>query len=182
MHGRCGPGAKGESRRARTALRLPRTRRRQLPEAHADDARQRRAGSARLGTGDDDQVATAGAHVLIRLAGAVLLAAALAGCGSASSSDLERSADATAAETSRFELRLNVKGIELSKRRDFKFVASGLFDYPNERGLMRMDESDPSEDALPTEFRLIGKTGYERWVFDGKTYWSKDEEVETSDD
>jgi hypothetical protein len=119
---------------------------------------------------------------LIRLAGAVLLAAALAGCGSASSSDLERSADATAAETSRFELSFNVKGIELSKRRDFKFVASGLFDYPNERGLMRMDESDPTEDALPTEFRLIGKTGYERWVFDGKTYWSKDEEVETSDD
>jgi hypothetical protein len=119
---------------------------------------------------------------LIRFAGAVLLAAALAGCGSVSSADLERSADATAAETSRFELSFHVKGIELNKDRDFKFVASGLFDYPNERGLMRMDESDPSEDELPTEFRLIGKTGYERWVFDGKTYWEKDEEVETSDD
>jgi hypothetical protein len=106
----------------------------------------------------------------------------LAGCGSASSSDLERSADATAAETSRFELSFRVNGIELNKEDDFRFVASGLFDYPNERGVMRMDESDPSEDAEATEFRLIGKTGYERWVFDGKTYWAKDEEVETSDD
>jgi hypothetical protein len=119
---------------------------------------------------------------LIRFAGAVLLAAALAGCGSASSGDLERSADATAAETSRFELSFHVKGIELNKDSDFKFVASGLFDYPNERGLMRMDESDPSEDELPTEFRLIGKTGYERWEFNGKTYWAKDDEVEMSDD
>jgi hypothetical protein len=119
---------------------------------------------------------------LIRLAGVVLLAAALAGCGSASSADLERSADATAAETSRFELSFHVKGIELTKDKDFRFVASGLFDYPNERGLMRMDEADPSEDEQPTEFRLIGKTGYERWEFDGKTYWAKDDVSETSDD
>jgi hypothetical protein len=127
-------------------------------------------------------VATAGAHVLIRLAGAILFAAALAGCGSASSSDLERSADATAAQTSRFELSFRVEGIPLSKQSDPRFVASGLFDYPNERGVLRMDEADPAEDGLPTEFRLIGKTGYERWVFNGKTYWAKDDVVETSDD
>jgi hypothetical protein len=119
---------------------------------------------------------------LIRFAGAVLLAAALAGCGSVSSADLERSADATAAETSRFELSFRVEGIELNKDSDFKFVASGLFDYPNERGLMKMDEADASEDELPSEFRLIGKTGYERWEFDGKTYWVKDDVSETSED
>src|SRR5918995_5684440 len=104
MHGRCGPGAKGESRRARTALRLPRARRRQLPEAHADDARQRRAGSARLETGDYDQVATAGAHLLMRLAGLALIALALMGCGSASESSLEDAVEATGAETSRVEI------------------------------------------------------------------------------
>jgi hypothetical protein len=121
---------------------------------------------------------------LIRLAGAVLLVAALAGCGSASSADLERSAEATAAETSRFEVSFRVKGVEPSKENDFAFEASGLFDYPNERGLMRMDEpeSESSGDDLPTELRLIGKTGYERWVLNGKTYWAKDDVSEMSDD
>jgi hypothetical protein len=119
---------------------------------------------------------------LIRFAGAVLLAAALAGCGSVSSADLERSADATAAETSRFELSFRAPGLELTKERDFTFVASGLFDYPNERGLMRIDGAESSADEFPTEFRLIGKTGYERWVFKGKTYWVKDDASEMSDD
>lgn len=119
---------------------------------------------------------------MIRVAGAVLLAAALAGCGSASSADLERSADATAAVTSRFEVRFQAPGLEPTKEKDFTFVASGLFDYPNERGLMRMDGGESSADGLPTEFRLIGKTGYERWVFKGKTYWAKDDASEMSDD
>jgi LppX_LprAFG lipoprotein len=119
---------------------------------------------------------------LIRFAGAVLLAATLAGCGSVSSADLERSADATAAETSRFELSFRAPGLEPAKERNFTFVASGLFDYPNERGLMRMDGAGSSGDEFPTEFRLIGKTGYERWVFKGKTYWAKDDASEMSDD
>jgi hypothetical protein len=119
---------------------------------------------------------------LIRFAGAVLLAAVLAGCGSVSSADLERSADATAAETSRFELSFRAPGLELAKVRHFTFVASGLFDYPNERGLMRIDGAESSADEFPTEYRLIGKTGYERWVFKGKIYWAKDDASEVSDD
>jgi hypothetical protein len=118
---------------------------------------------------------------LIRVAGAALLAAVLAGCGSASESSLDRSADATSADTSRFELRFQVTGEPL-KADEFKFEISGLFDYPNERGLMTMEAAGSPDEEMPVEFRLIGKTGYERWIVKGKNYWVKEIEPEPSGD
>ena len=54
----CGHRAQGEPRRARPAARLPRPRRRELPQAHDRDLGGRRA-EPRLEARDDDQVAAA---------------------------------------------------------------------------------------------------------------------------
>jgi hypothetical protein len=126
-------------------------------------------------------VAAAGADVLIRLVVVVGLAAVLAGCGSASSSSLEDAADATAAETSRFEMSYRFTG---SVKSAGELKAAGLFDYPNERGLMTVSGSfSPWGDEVTfEEFRLIGRTGYTRWTVKGKSYWVKDDDVETSSD
>jgi hypothetical protein len=113
----------------------------------------------------------------MRLAVLAAFAAVLAGCGSATASSLEDAADATAAETSRFEMTYRfgeegAKNVELSAR--------GLLDYPNKRGLMIL--SGTPADGLPVEFRLIGDIGYARWVIKGKTYWVKEDENESSGD
>lgn len=115
----------------------------------------------------------------MRLVVLVGLAAVLAGCGSASGSSLEDAADATAAETSRFEMSYRFTG---SVKSAGELKAAGLFDYPNERGLMTVSGSfSPWGDKVTfEEFRLIGRTGYARWTFDGKSYWVKDDDVETT--
>jgi hypothetical protein len=121
-------------------------------------------------------VAAEGAHLLIRVAFVLLLAAALTACGGTSRGNLEDSAEATAAETSRFEMNFEIVDPEVEGR-EFEFRAEGVFDYPNKRGLMTVDGELPflGDDANPVEFRLIGRTSYTRWVIKGKSYWVKDE-------
>jgi hypothetical protein len=123
--------------------------------------------------------------VSLRAGLVVVFAVLLAGCGSSSESGLEGTADATAAETSRFEMTTRIAG-EAPGRDALEFRASGLFDYPRARGVMRMDGSgtpaDVPADELPSEFRLIEDTGYERWSIKGKTYWVKEREPEMSGD
>jgi len=118
----------------------------------------------------------------MRLAVVVAFAAVLAGCGTASVSSLEDAADATAAETSRFEYRFSFGATK--DRKEVELKAGGVFDYPNERGIMTVDGWSPffGEDVFLKEFRLIGRTGYVQWVVKGKTYWVKDEQDETSGD
>jgi hypothetical protein len=121
---------------------------------------------------------------LIRFVGAILLVAALTGCGGTSRGNLEDSAEATAAETSRFDMNFEIVDPEVEGGREFELRAEGLFDYPNKRGLMTVDGEVPflSEDANPVEFRLIGRTSYTRWVIKGKSYWVKEDEPAESND
>jgi hypothetical protein len=117
----------------------------------------------------------------MRLAAAVLLAAVLAGCGSTTGS-LEDAADATAADTSRFEM--SYRFAPSRGERAATFGAEGLFDYPNERGVMTVSDEFPPYDEEITleEFRLVGRTGYTRWTVKGKSYWVKEPAPQTSDD
>jgi hypothetical protein len=118
----------------------------------------------------------------MRLAAAVLLAAVLAGCGSTTGSSLEEAADATAADTSRFEM--SYQFAPPRGERAATFGAEGLFDYPNERGVMTVsDEFPPYDEGITLEeFRLLGRTGYTRWTVKGKSYWVKEPAPQTSDD
>jgi len=113
----------------------------------------------------------------MRVALVAAFAAALAGCGGASGSSLEASADATAAETSRFEVSYHIRGPE-PKGEEYDLTAEGLFDYPNERGLMTISGRVPflGDDVLMKEFRLLGRIGYIRWVIKDKSYWVKEEQ------
>jgi hypothetical protein len=105
------------------------------------------------------------------------------GCGSATGSSLEDAAEATAAETSRFEMSFEIANPE-REAENFNLEAEGVFDYPNERGLMTVSGKLPflADDLAMKEFRLLGVSGYTRWVVKGKSYWVKEEEVESSDD
>src|SRR5262249_39980314 len=67
VHGRRGPCAQGEPRRARASVRLPGARRRELPPPHARDLGGCRA-EARLEARDDDEVEAAGADLLMQVA------------------------------------------------------------------------------------------------------------------
>jgi hypothetical protein len=119
----------------------------------------------------------------MRFAVIVALAAVLAGCGSATTSSLEDAAEATAADTSRFDYRFSINATKEHKEEEL--TAAGVFDYPNERGLMRVGGWSAffGDDVLLKELRLIGRTGYMQWVVKGKTYWVKEEEqVDPSDD
>ena len=119
--------------------------------------------------------------------GAVLLAVAAlaAGCGSAAGVDLDDAADATAADTSRFEMHYDITGVP--EKRSFRMTASGLFDFPNERGIMSVDGNFAALAGLAEsvefkEFRLLGNAGYARWSVKGKDYWVKEDVDEGSAD
>jgi hypothetical protein len=104
-------------------------------------------------------------------------AALVAGCGSASDVNLDNAADATSADTSRFELRYEITGIP--EKRSFTVTARGLFDFPNERGVMSVGGdfatlAGLAEGVSFEEFRLIEKAGYTRWIVKGKSYWVKE--------
>ena len=118
----------------------------------------------------------------MRVAVAVLLAALVAGCGSTSASSLEDAADATAADTSRFEMTYHFAA--LGEEKEATFGVEGVFDFPNDRGAMTVSDQFPffDEGVSLEEFRLLGRTGYARWIVKGKLYWVKDNEVETSSD
>jgi hypothetical protein len=118
----------------------------------------------------------------MRLAGAVLLAAVLTGCGGATGSSLEDAADATAADTSRFAMTYHFAA--RPGEEEAAFSVEGAFDYPNERGVMTVSDEFPflEEGMSLKEFRLLGRTGYTRWIVKGKTYWVKEHEPETSGD
>jgi hypothetical protein len=119
----------------------------------------------------------------MRLAVIAAFAAVLVGCGSATGSSLEDAADATAAETSRFEYRFSFGATK--EHKEVEINAAGVFDYPNERGIMKVGGWSGffGDDVLLKELRLIGRTGYLQWVVKGKTYWMKEEdEVETGND
>ena len=119
--------------------------------------------------------------------GAVLLAfaALAAGCGSAAGVDLDAAADATGADTSRFEMQYGITGIPA--KRSLKITASGVFDFPNERGIMSVDGdfaalAGMAESVAFKEFRLLGKAGYARWTVKGKDYWVKQDVEDGSGD
>jgi hypothetical protein len=118
----------------------------------------------------------------MRLACLALLAALLAGCGGASGSSLEDAVDATTADTSRFELTYHLAAH--GEEKEATFGAKGVFDFPNDRGAMTVSEEFPEfeEGVSVREFRLLGRTGYTRWNVNGKTYWVKETDAETSGD
>jgi hypothetical protein len=118
----------------------------------------------------------------MRLAAAVLLAVVLAGCGSSTGSSLEDAAEATAADTSRIEMTYHFAA--LGDEKEVTFGANGVFDFPNERGVMTLSDEFPlfEEGVSLREFRLLGPTGYTRWIVKGKTYWVKDPKPEGSGD
>ena len=102
----------------------------------------------------------------------------LAGCGGASGSGLEGSAEATeAAETARFEVAYRF--VDLGGKEE-KLSATGVIDFPGER--MAMNVADAAKFESPLELRLLGKVGYVKWVVKGRTVWEKQEEVEPSGD
>jgi LppX_LprAFG lipoprotein len=115
----------------------------------------------------------------MRLVVLAVLTVALAGCGSATTSSLEDAAEATAAETSRFEM--SFRHSEASGRGAYEFNAVGAFDYPNELAAMTVSGLFPflAEEVVLKEVRLIGPTTYMRWAIKGKEYWIKDEAAET---
>jgi LppX_LprAFG lipoprotein len=127
-------------------------------------------------------VAAAGEDVLIRLLALVGVAVALAGCGGSSDATLDDAAEATAGETSRFEMNVRYSGP--STKGVGGLEASGAFDYPNKLAAMTVSGHFPflGEDVAVKEVRLIGRTTYIRWVVKGKQYWVKDEAPETSSD
>jgi hypothetical protein len=114
---------------------------------------------------------------LIRALGVAVLATVLVGCGSTSGSSLEDAAEATAAETSRFEASFHITSAE-AKRQEYDVEAEGFFDYPNERGLMMISGEIPffNADVQMREFRVLGRTGYIRWMVKDKSYWTKEEQ------
>jgi hypothetical protein len=118
----------------------------------------------------------------MRLAAGLALALVLAGCGSVAGSSLDDAAEATAADTSRFEMQFRITG--LPENVNSTMTAEGVFDYPNERGLMTVGGELPGidEDVSFTEFRLLGKVGYTRWVVKGESHWVKDVQSEASGD
>jgi hypothetical protein len=118
----------------------------------------------------------------MRFAVIVAFAAVLAGCGSTTTSSLEDAAEATAADTSRFDYRFSFSSTK--ERKEGELGAAGVFDYPNERGIMKVGGWSAvfGDDVLLKELRLIGPTGYMQWVVKGKTYWVKEEQVETGND
>jgi hypothetical protein len=118
----------------------------------------------------------------MRLAGVVLLAAVLSGCGSTTGSSLEEAADATAADTSRFEVTYHLAA--LGDQKEVQFGAEGAFDYPNERAVMTVSGEIPlfGEEIRLEEARLLGRTSYTRWTVKGKSYWLKQLGAETSGD
>jgi LppX_LprAFG lipoprotein len=103
----------------------------------------------------------------------------LAGCGGTAAS-LDDATEATSAETARFEMDFRVEGEP--KRLNFGMQARGSFDFPNERAVMMLSGEVPLVDSAEMswkEFRLIGTTGYMRWLVKGKTYWVKSDESES---
>jgi hypothetical protein len=114
-------------------------------------------------------MAAAGAHVLVAVATAVVLA----GCGGTSAS-LEDAADATAAETSRFEMTMRFS--DASVKGAGELMATGAFDYPNERATIAVSGSFPffGDEVLMREVRVLGRTTYLRWTVKGRSYWTKD--------
>jgi hypothetical protein len=127
-------------------------------------------------------MAAAGEDVLMRLAGALLVSAVLAGCGSASSSSLGDAVDATTADTSRFEMTYHFDA--LGDEKEATFGVKGVFDFPNDSGAMVLTDQFPffDEGVSLEEFRLLGRTGYARWIVKGRTYWVKQTETEPSGD
>jgi hypothetical protein len=120
----------------------------------------------------------------MRFSVVVAFAVVLVGCGSTTASSLEDAPDATAAETSRFEYRFSI-GATKEHTQEEELTAAGVFDYPNERGLMKVGGWSPffGDDVLLKELRVIGRTGYLQWVVKGESYWVKEEEeVGTSND
>lgn len=106
----------------------------------------------------------------------------LAGCGSGSDvTRFEDAADATSAESARFEMSYEFPtGTNASTSR---FTVSGTFDFQNEAGVMRDFEESAKEaigaDNFPTEVRYFQGTVYTQWQVKGKRYWVK--EVEEPD-
>jgi hypothetical protein len=115
----------------------------------------------------------------MRLVVLAVLTVALAGCGSATTSSLEDAAEATAAETSRFEMSFRLSGGSVKSAGEYNAV--GAFDYPNKRAAMTVSGSFPflAEEVVLKEVRLIGRTTYLRWIIKDKEYWIKDEAAET---
>jgi hypothetical protein len=113
------------------------------------------------------------------LVGLVVLA--LAGCGGSAAS-LDDAADATSAETARFELDYRVTGGP--KESDYTMQAAGEFDFPGEKATMTIDGEVPffGDDVFWEEFRLIGTTGYMRWLVKGKPYWVKSDQSDSGGD
>jgi hypothetical protein len=127
-------------------------------------------------------VAAAGANVLIRVALVAITTVLVVGCGSATGSGLDDSAEATSAETFRVEMVYRVDETETD--RQFVFRSTGVFDDPGERGVMTTSDPVPfyGEGVELREMRLIGQTAYWRWVVKSKTYWMKQSPVEKSGD
>lgn len=112
---------------------------------------------------------------------AAFAVAALAGCGGSAAS-LDDAADATSAETARFALDYRVTGGP--KEGEYTTQAAGEFDFPGEKATMTIHSDVPffGEDVSWEEFRLIGTTGYMRWLVKGTTYWVKSDQSDTGDD
>jgi hypothetical protein len=118
----------------------------------------------------------------MRLVALVGLALALAGCGGASEATLDAAAEATAGDTSRFEMTIRYSGPSAESAGEL--MASGAFDYPNELAAMTVSGPFPflGGSVALKEVRLIGRTTYMRWVIEDKQYWIKDEAAENSSD
>jgi LppX_LprAFG lipoprotein len=117
---------------------------------------------------------------LIRAA-AALVVLLLAGCGGTAAS-LDDAAEATSAETARLEMDWGMTGGP--PEANFAMKARGVFDFPNERAAMTVSGEMKvfGEDVAFEDFRLIGKTGYTRWLIKGKAYWVQTDESDSSDD
>ncbi len=122
-----GLARKESTRRPRAALRLPRAGRRELPQAHADDARRRWPGSARVETGHDDEVAASGKNVLM----ATVLAFALAGCGGENPSSAPEASTDPRPFSARFVSRTTYD-VDGDRRRE---TTRGAFDWDADEGL-----------------------------------------------
>lgn len=118
----------------------------------------------------------------MRIVALVGLAVALTGCGSASGPSLEDAAEATSAETSRFEMHVRYLGPAMKSLGEMK--ASGAFDYPNERAAITVSGEFPflGDEVDMKEVRLIGRTTYMRWIVKDQEYWIKDVADETVSD
>ena len=109
-----------------------------------------------------------------------LTAVALGGCGGATGASLENAADATGEETSAVALAYRYKDAD----REYEFKSNGVFDYPNERGVMTTSSSLPffGKGVDLREVRLLGNVAYMRWEVKAKTYWLTQDPVEKSGD